>query len=148
MRGSALLVIAALLLSPAHARAESLGQRVEGPWPTEKKFVVYSLFGVSALSLAYGVFSYAKMQSELSDHYGLFPRNGDVVDCATADACARLRESRREVDAWTDHSSVAFGVAGAVGLAAVATAFLWPNGAVRVEPAAGRGAGLSLRGTF
>jgi hypothetical protein len=135
------------------AAAESLTARAEGRWPTEKKIVVGSLLGVSAATLGFGFFSYLRLQAALSEHNGDFPhaegRAGVIIDCLTPEQCARLRESRREVDAWSERGMYAIAIGSVVAVGAIATAYLWPNGRARIEPAAAsHGATLSLRGTF
>lgn len=151
-RAIALFVAISLLVSGSAARAdESLLQRVDGPWPTEKRVAFFSFFGVSVASLGYAVFAFAQVQRTNAEHNSDFPRVGSRgdIDCSTPDQCVRLRANRDEADAWTTRMAYGLGVSGVATLGMAAVGFLWPNGSARVAPSVStQGASLSVVGSF
>jgi hypothetical protein len=146
------LTIVALLCAAAPARAESVTERIEGPWPAGKKFVVYSFVGLYVVSTTLLVYSLARADSAHGRINEDFPRKaGDpgLVDCTTAAQCADLRSAVDERRAWSDRTPYfAVAMVGTL-FAAGATAALWPNGNTRVAPAASEHGGtLTLVGHF
>lgn len=144
-------VTLALSFTASPARAdESIGERAGGPWPVEKKVVVITLTAVTVGAMGYSVYSFARARSLVGEQNEDFPRSpSGVVDCGTPAQCNDLRSIRRDMDAWGDRLLVSTLVTGGAGLAALATAVLWPNGHTHVSaaPMPG-GATVGIQGSF
>lgn len=146
------LTIAALLSAAAPARAESVAERLEGRWPTEKKLVVYTFAGLYVVSTALLVYSIARADSahgRINEDFPRKPGDPQLVDCTTAAQCADLRSAVNERRSWSDRTPyLAVAMVGTV-FAAGAAAALWPNGNTRVAPAASEHGGtLTIVGHF
>lgn len=151
-RFAALLTLVALLCASAPARAEPIAERLDGPWPAEKKVVVYSFTGLFVISTALLAYSLARADSahgRINEDFPRKPGDPNLVDCTTAAQCADLRSAVDERHAWSDRAPYfAAAMVGSV-IAVGATAALWPNGNTRVAPAASEHGGtLTLVGHF
>jgi hypothetical protein len=148
----ACLLAFAIVLRVGPARADSIAENMEGRWPTEKKVVVWTLLGASAITLGYGAFAFAKSvdaRASLRDDFPREQNDARSADCRTAQECATLQSTLHDEQAWGDRLAVSAVVSTSLMLAGILTAGFWSNGSTRVAPSAGQtGAGVLVETRF